>query len=189
MVACAGKETGNTKFNAAKEKGKRVLTEKGLLSLVRASVPFADADDAPMAMEDEVQVQPPALPASAAGTSHMPAVRGTAAGASGKRASAPEVDPSVPSCPSIAHHSLLIRCSLSTLFHMASSKPAVLTSAYKTAGMTQWQMSGQYSLAAMIDCMPAAGAQLWVDKWKPKSSADLVGNKQGLDIMRQWLGD
>jgi replication factor C subunit 1 len=32
-----------------------------------------------------------------------------------------------------------------------------------------------------------AGSQLWVDKWKPHSAADLVGNPQGLNLMRQWL--
>ena len=34
-----------------------------------------------------------------------------------------------------------------------------------------------------------AGSQLWVDKWKPETSADLVGNVQSLQILRQWLGD
>jgi replication factor C subunit 1 len=30
---------------------------------------------------------------------------------------------------------------------------------------------------------------LWVDKWKPKSAADLVGNISAQNIMRQWLKD
>jgi hypothetical protein len=34
-----------------------------------------------------------------------------------------------------------------------------------------------------------AGSMLWVDKWKPKNSADLVGNISAQNVMRQWLKD
>jgi hypothetical protein len=34
-----------------------------------------------------------------------------------------------------------------------------------------------------------ADAQLWVDKWKPKVAADLVGNQQGQTVIRQFLQD
>lgn len=104
----AGKETGNTKFNGAKQKGTRLLTEQGLLKLVEASVPFAaeaaaERKDAEGAVEDDdVQMQPPMLP-SEASTSRNAAVhdaRKPAVGAAaGGCASAPaEVDPSAALC-------------------------------------------------------------------------------------------
>ena len=34
-----------------------------------------------------------------------------------------------------------------------------------------------------------AGSMLWVDKWKPQSSGDLVGNPAGQNLIRQWLAD
>lgn len=33
----------------------------------------------------------------------------------------------------------------------------------------------------------AADAQLWVDKYKPQSVADLVGNNTLIQTLRQWL--
>ena len=38
---------------------------------------------------------------------------------------------------------------------------------------------------------PAPGApppQLWVDKFKPRTSKDLVGNKTAIETLRVWLG-
>jgi replication factor C subunit 1 len=34
-----------------------------------------------------------------------------------------------------------------------------------------------------------ADSQLWVDKWKPRSAAHLVGNPSNLNLMRQWLSN
>jgi len=31
--------------------------------------------------------------------------------------------------------------------------------------------------------------QLWVEKWRPKNSSELVGNNQTVATLRQWLGD
>lgn len=36
---------------------------------------------------------------------------------------------------------------------------------------------------------PAADQQLWVEKWRPKSSQELVGNQITVTTLRQWLGD
>lgn len=35
--------------------------------------------------------------------------------------------------------------------------------------------------------MTYAGGQLWVDKWHPKTSADLVGNQSAIKTLRDWL--
>ncbi len=36
---------------------------------------------------------------------------------------------------------------------------------------------------------PAAGGQLWVEKWRPAHAKDLVGNQQVVATLRQWLRD
>jgi replication factor C subunit 1 len=43
----AGKDTGNSKFSSAKAKGTQLIDEDGLLSLVKASVPFVEEETDP----------------------------------------------------------------------------------------------------------------------------------------------
>jgi hypothetical protein len=35
--------------------------------------------------------------------------------------------------------------------------------------------------------MICVDGQLWVDKWHPKTSADLVGNQAAIKTLRDWL--
>jgi hypothetical protein len=63
----AGKETGNSKFQAAQDKGTPLIDEEGLLSLVEASVPFAkrEEDAKPAAASTSGQAKAPAAAPSA----------------------------------------------------------------------------------------------------------------------------
>lgn len=95
-----GKDTGNSKFTNAKEKKTKLLTEQGLLALVKASAPFIeDAADEPADADEGMQVDPPKLAAGAssskpgssrAGPSH------TASAAKPRDTGEEHVDPSTP---------------------------------------------------------------------------------------------
>lgn len=100
--ACAGKETGNSKFKNAEEKKTRLLTEAGLIALVKASEPFLEEAAAEAADEDDdMDVDPPQLApvaatksgASKAGTSKTGTSRDADVAAARKATEAP-VDPS-----------------------------------------------------------------------------------------------
>ena len=100
--ASAGKETGNSKFKNAEEKKTQLLTEGGLLALVKASVPFLEDEAAEAASEDDVmEVDPPKLDAgtaskaatSKAGSSKASTAKAADIAAARKAAEAP-VDPS-----------------------------------------------------------------------------------------------
>lgn len=114
----SGKETGNSKFNKAKEKGSKLLTEQGLMALVAASEPFVEeaaAEEAEAAAEDDImEVDPPKLepkPESAtpskagtskAGTSKAGTSRDAQVMAARKEAETP-VDPSTSLPTSFCH--------------------------------------------------------------------------------------
>jgi hypothetical protein len=82
LFDCAGKETGNSKFQAAQDKGTPLIDEDGLLSLVKASLPFAKQEEAaqPAAASTSGQAKAPAATPSAPQPS---ASAGPGAGAAG----------------------------------------------------------------------------------------------------------
>ena len=43
------------------------------------------------------------------------------------------------------------------------------------------------NLISLVRKMTCADGQLWVDKWRPKTSADLIGNQSALKTLRDWL--
>jgi hypothetical protein len=91
-----GQDTGNSKFCAAKDKKVKLITEHGLLALVKASEPFVEEADAETADADDImEVDPPKLTqaaASKAGTAKA-STSGAAITAARKAADVP-VDPS-----------------------------------------------------------------------------------------------
>jgi hypothetical protein len=58
------------------------------------------------------------------------------------------------------------------------------------AGPLQQQQQQQQYLLSTVAVMPiyaAPSTQLWVDKYKPRSTADLVGNPSHVKTLSAWL--
>lgn len=168
-----GAYAGRSKYYRGKEKGVRCITEDDLFALVRAA-PAAEGmevEEAPEAIEtsDEVvEVQREQPGASQQQQQQQQAAKspgGAASGAGLKAKSFYGAKGSGPRSPAAeaGAAAALARASGSTL----PSKHAA--------------PAGRHE--------PAADQQLWVEKWRPKTSAELVGNQTIVNTLRQWLKD
>ncbi|GFR43759.1 hypothetical protein Agub_g4871 [Astrephomene gubernaculifera] len=153
----AGHNCGRSKYRTAKQHGTKIIDEDGLFSLIRASAPFAPSSD---------QQQPPSQPAAAA----APAGAGGAA----RGAAAAAGPASIPS---------------SNFF--SSTGPAAGGAGPSGHRGTAAAAPGSAAAAAGAAARGAGGGgglnQLWVDRYKPRSSAELVGNNTLVANLKQWL--